>query len=377
MKKILSQEDLNREIAVVVGTRPGIIKFSPVIRALQAHGQAFFIIHTGQHYSYNMDKQFFDDLGLPEPRHHNEHACKEKLHGAQTASMIVAVEKALLESRPGMVIVGGDANTNFAAAVATRKLGIKLAHMEAGLRSNDWRMPEEHNRVMIDHISELLFSPTENTKQNLTQDNVKGKIYVVGNSIVDAVYQNKKIADEKSDILNKLALQEKNYFLITVHREENLDSDENLDNLTQSLQIVARHFKDIPMIFPIHPRTQKRFDKFSGYRRLLEEKNIRIVPPMGYLDFLKLLSDSKVILTDSGGIQEEACVLQVPCVTLRDNTERPETIQVGANKVAGILPENVLSAVKEMMDKHVGWNNPFGDGTTGHQIVEKMIQHLE
>ncbi|MCP4154059.1 MAG: UDP-N-acetylglucosamine 2-epimerase (non-hydrolyzing), partial [bacterium] len=189
MKKILDQKELNDNIAVVVGTRPGIIKFSPVIRALQKSGHPFFIIHTGQHYSYNMDKQFFDDLKLPEARFHNEKVSKEVLHGAQTALMIMEVEKALLEAKPRMVIVGGDANTNFAAAVATRKLDIKLAHMEAGLRSNDWRMPEEHNRIMIDHISELLFSPTEQTKQNLPKDKIKAKIYVVGNSIADARYQ--------------------------------------------------------------------------------------------------------------------------------------------------------------------------------------------
>jgi len=376
MQKILNSSDLTNEIAVVVGTRPGIIKFSPVIQTLQEVGHRFFIVHTGQHYSYNMDKTFFEDLDLPAPRFYNEGVSKETYHGAQTALMIIGVEQALLEAKPGIVIVGGDANTNLAAAIATRKLGIKLAHMEAGLRSHDWSMPEEHNRVMIDHISELLFTPTAETRKNLVEDHVRGEIYVVGNSIVDAVIRNKEIAEAKSTILNQLSLKSRGYSLLTVHREENLDNDETLEKIVGSIEAVSHHFGDLPLIFPIHPRTEKRLRHKKYYEKMASIPNLQIIPPVGYIDFLKLLRHCEVVLTDSGGIQEEACELRVPCVTLRENTERPETTAVGANMVAGTMAENVVRAVKEMLQRPTTWENPIGDGKTSQRIVEKLIENL-
>lgn len=376
MKKILNKKDLTNEIAVVVGTRPGIIKFSPVIRALDKSGHPFFIIHTGQHYSYNMDKAFFDDLNLPKPRYHNSKASNERLHGTQTAIMIIEVEKALLDSKPGIVIVGGDANTNLAGALATRKLGIKLAHMEAGLRSNDWRMPEEHNRVMIDHISEILFPPTELAKENLISDNVKGKIYVVGNPIVDAVYQNSEIAINRSRIMDDLSLQKNTFILVTLHREENLDHEENLLNIVESIKKISEKV-EMTIVIPIHPRTAKTLKKIRVYKDIENITNVEIVPPVGYIDFLNLLQNCRIVLTDSGGIQEEACILKKPCVTLRDNTERPETVQVGANKIAGTEFTNIMNAIQEMMNKNYDWKNPFGDGKAGQRIVERLIEYCK
>ena len=376
MKKILSSSDLTNEIAVVVGTRPGIIKFSPVIQALQEVGQQFFIIHTGQHYSYNMDRTFFEDLNLPEPRFHNDGVSKVTYHGAQTALMLTGVEQALLESKPGVVIVGGDANTNLAAAIATRKLGIKLAHMEAGLRSHDWSMPEEHNRVMIDHISEILFAPTQQTKQNLEEERVKGEIFVVGNSIVDAVIRNKKIADVKSTILSRLSIKNGGYSLLTVHREENLDNDHTLGKIVESIEAVSRHFSDLPLIFPIHPRTEKRLRYKGYYEKISSIANLKIIPPVGYFDFLKLLRHCRIVLTDSGGIQEEACELRIPCVTMRENTERPETVTVGANIVAGTIAEHVVEAVNVMLQRPTDWKTLSVMEKLLQRIVEKLIENL-
>lgn len=367
--KVLLREELGNSIVVVVGTRPGIIKFAPVIRELQQRRINFYILHTGQHYSYNMDKKFFEDLQLPEPAFKNEVVRKETLHGAQTAEMLKGLEKALLELKPRLVIVGGDANTNLAGALAARKLGIEVAHMEAGLRSGDWRMPEEHNRVMIDHISEYLFTPTEETRLNLVKDNVKGKIYVVGNTIVDAVYQNIEISKEQSEILKKLDIEKEQYFLLTIHREENVDHDEALKNILKGIFAIAEDFKT-PVIFPVHPRTQKRFSDLSLEDKVTANNYIRIINPVGYLDFLMLLSCARLVLTDSGGIQEESCILRVPCVTLRDNTERPETIEVGSNVLAGTDPKKILKSVEKMLTVNRTWINPFGDGKAAARIVD-------
>lgn len=373
--KILQADELTKKVAVVVGTRPGIIKFSPVIRALEKKCD-FFLIHTGQHYSYNMDKQFFKDLNLPEPMYKNELTKQNKLHGAQTAEMLRGIEAALVASMPSILVVGGDANTNLAGALAARKLRIPVAHMEAGLRSDDWSMPEEHNRIIIDHISEILFTPTEATKQNLLKDNVKGEISIVGNSIVDAVYQNLDIAKSKSNILNEMDVHTDNYFIVTIHREENVDSMHRLENLLNSFEKVAEKY-NMKILFPIHPRTINRIKEFNFEKRLKRIKNLIIVDALGYLDFLLLLANAKLVLTDSGGIQEECCILRIPCVTLRDNTERPETISVGANEIAGTEPVRVLRAVDSMLSKKKDWNNPFGKGDTGEKMAVRLSRFLE
>ena len=373
--KVLKETELTNRIAIVVGTRPGIIKLSPVIRALEKKGVNYFIVHTGQHYSYNMDRQFFEELELPEPKCKNETVKKATLHGEQTAEMIKGLEKAFLEARPRIVVVGGDANTNLAGALAARKLGLRVAHVEAGLRSDDWRMPEEHNRVMIDHISEYLFPPTERAKQNLIDDNVKGEIELTGNTIVDAVHQNLKLASRKSEILDILSLSPGGYFLVTSHREENVDSKAILEGIIESLHMIHNQY-NLPIIFPIHPRTRKRLQEFGLEKKAESIKGLRLIEPLGYLDFLLLLSKTKLVLTDSGGIQEEACILRVPCVTLRESTERPETVDVGANLVAGTTPPRVVSAVEQMLRMEKDWENPFGDGRAGERIASFLVTRL-
>jgi len=374
-RKVIKKDSLSSSIAVVVGTRPGIIKFSPVIRALEEQKVDYKLAHTGQHYSYNMDKEFFEDLMLPAPDYTNNNVKEAKLHGEQTAEMLKGLEEAFLDSKPGIVIVGGDANTNLAGALAARKLGIEVAHMEAGLRSDDWRMPEEHNRVMIDHISEYLFPPTENTKQNLIKDNVKGEITVTGNTIVDAVKQNLKIARKKSSIFNNFSLNHNKYFVFTAHREENVDNKSTLEQILDGIDIISTEYNS-PIIFPIHPRTEEKIKKFNLQKKADSIKNLQIIEPLGYLDFLLLLSEARLALTDSGGIQEEACVLEIPCVTLRTNTERPETVEVGANVVAGTRPTSVIDSVKEMLIRNKNWKNPFGDGSAGERIVRFLQSRL-
>jgi len=375
--KILRKEELNKSIAVVVGTRPGIIKFSPVIKELKKRNVDFFIIHTGQHYSYNMDKQFFKDLGLPDPKYTNNKVKNCKFHGEQTAEMIKGIEQALIKEKPSIIIVDGDANTNLAGALAGRKLGgIKVVHMEAGLRSNDWSMPEEHNRVIMDHISEILLAPTEQTKQNLIADNVKGKIFVVGNTISDAVVKHARLAEDKSEILKKLNLNSNKFILMTAHREENVDFEEKIKEIIQTIERVIKEFKQ-PIVFPIHPRTKKRLKEFNLLKKVNDIDDLKIIKATGYFDFLKLLTNCSIVLTDSGGIQEESCILNVPCVTLRENTERPETVEVGANIIATTKPEKVCEAIRCLLekDKNKEWPNPFGEKAS-QKIVDILISNL-
>lgn len=374
--KILREEDLKDKLSVLVGTRPSIIKMGPIIKELEKRDVNFFVIHAGQHYSYEMDKTFFEDLNLKEPEYLIEVTKNCKFHGEQTAEMLRGIEKALLEEKPKVILVCGDANFNLAGALAGRKLQIKVGHVEAGLRSNDWRMPEEHNRVMIDHISEYLFAPTKEAKQNALEDNVKGEVFVTGNTIVDAVQQNLKIAREKSGILSRLDLSPEEYFVVTAHREENVDSIENLSKLVQILGEVSENYPDFEIIYPIHPRTKKRLKEFKLLEKAESINNLRLIEPLGYLDFLYLLDNACLVLTDSGGIQEESCIMQVACITLRKSTERPETLEVGSNIVAGLKPKKVISAVEKMLNREKDWKNPFGDGTASKKIVEISSQAL-
>jgi UDP-N-acetylglucosamine 2-epimerase (non-hydrolysing) len=367
--KVIADSDLTKRCCVVVGTRPGIIKQSPVIRALGAAGIDHFVLHTGQHYSDDMDATFFRDLGLPEPLHRLDQVRNYTTHGGQTAEMLRGIESVLIEERPRFVIVGGDANTNLAGALAARKLQLTVGHVEAGLRSYDWRMPEEHNRVMIDHISDYLFAPTDAACRHLEQDAVRGKIVLTGNTIVDAVHQNLELARKRGGLLVSLGLQPRSYFVLTVHREETVDTHDNLASLLDSINAVAAEHPRTPIIFAVHPRTVTRFEAFGLEERVAAIPGLRRIQPLGYLDFLQLLAGARLVLTDSGGIQEESCILNVPCVTLRDNTERPETVEVGANAVAGLSPEGARDAVSRMLQATPGWENPFGDGRAGERIA--------
>ena len=352
------------KISIILGTRPEIIKMSPVIRECEKRKINYFILHTGQHYSYNMDKIFFKELELPGAKYNLN--VGSGTHAEKTGKMLIGIEKVLLMEKPDVVLVQGDTDTVLAGALAASKLNIKIGHIEAGLRSYDKNMPEEINRVLTDHISDYLFAPTEKAKKNLLRESMDlDKIFVTGNTIVDATYENLKIAKHKSEILNKLDLKEKEYFLVTSHRKENVDSKNRLEGILEGLKLICEEY-NFDIVFPIHPRTKKRINEFG----LKIDENIKVIEPLGYLDFLKLESDARLILTDSGGIQEETCILGVPSVTLRDNTERPETLEVGSNVLVGTIPERILDGVKLMLERKNDWDNPFGDGKAAKRVIE-------
>jgi UDP-N-acetylglucosamine 2-epimerase len=362
-------------IAIILGTRPEIIKMSPLIRVCEKENIDYFILHTGQHYSYDMDKVFFEDLQLPEPRYNLDVGSKS--HAEQTGAIMTGIEKILSIEKPDVVLVQGDTNTVLAGALAASKSFAKdssrpidIGHVEAGLRSFDRSMPEEVNRIVTDHLSRYLFAPTEKSRQNLLAEGIaKDTIFVTGNTIVDAVEENLKLAKIKTNPLNGLNLLPKAYFLVTLHRQENVDNRERLKGILESLSQIHASFR-IPLIFPVHPRTEKMIASFG-----FNLDGIRMVKPLGFLDFLHLESQARLILTDSGGVQEEACILKVPCVTIRDSTERPETVDVGANIIAGFRPAAIIGAVGKMMAASPTWTNPFGDCNAGEKIIRTICSY--
>ena len=351
------------KIAVVLGTRPEIIKMAPVIRKLEQRKVDFFILHTGQHYSYNLDAVFFKQLQLPVARYNLEVGSGS--HAEQTAKILIGTEKVLLTEGPDIVLVEGDTNSVLGAALAAVKLHIRVGHVEAGLRSYDPAMPEEINRILTDHCSDLLFAPTNQARAILLGEGIhKEKTFVTGNTIVDAVYQNLAIAREKAAVLTTLGLKPRGYFLLTLHRQENVDDPARFAAILEGLSRVASEFR-MPILYPIHPRARKMMAHFN-----LQPSGLRLTEPVDFFDFLQLENSARLILTDSGGIQEESCILGVPCVTLRDNTERPETLEAGANILAGAVPERILECSRIMLAKKNSWQNPFGDGRAGERIVE-------
>lgn len=356
------------KVAVVLGTRPEIIKFSPIIRELEKQKIDYFILHSGQHYSYSLDKVFFDQLGLPDAKYNLDVGSGS--HGQQTAKILAGVEAVLQREMPDIVLVQGDTNTVLAGALAASKLNIKIGHVEAGLRSFDRKMPEEINRVLADHCSDFLFAPTNTSKDLLLKEGIsKEKVHVVGNTIVDAVIQNLELSKQKTNTLKELGLDEKTYFLATVHRQENVDDKERFKGIIKGLSKVSDEF-NLPVLYPIHPRAEKQLKYFD-----LTTENLKVISPLDYLSFIQLESSAKILFTDSGGVQEEACILGVPCVTLRDNTERPETLEIGSNILAGTYPEKIVESSKIMFEKNNGWRNPFGNGSTGAEIVKILKMH--
>jgi UDP-N-acetylglucosamine 2-epimerase (non-hydrolysing) len=349
-------------ISMVLGTRPEIIKMSPVIRECIDWGVDYFILHTGQHYSYEMDKVFFEELDLPAPKFNLD--VGSGTHAEQTGRIMVGVERVLRDMNPDIVLVQGDTNTVLAASLAASKMHIMVGHIEAGLRSFDRRMPEEINRVLADHVSGALFVPTQVAKENLLREGITEGIWVTGNTIVDAVFQTLDKARIKSDALQRLGLGPRDFILATVHRQENVDEIAKLRNILLGLGKVADGL-GFPVVLPVHPRTRKMIDEFA-----LHPDGIVCIPSLGFLDFLLLESNAELVLTDSGGVQEEACILRVPCVTLRENTERPETLKVGSNILAGTDSDMILEKARSMLTVRRDWENPFGDGMASRRIIE-------
>ncbi|ALV63755.1 UDP-N-acetylglucosamine 2-epimerase [Thermococcus sp. 2319x1] len=358
--------------AFVFGTRPEIIKLAPVIRAFERRGIEPLIVHTGQHYDYEMSRIFLEELELHKIDYHLEVGSGTQAY--QTGMAMIKIEEVLMKEKPDVTLVQGDTNTVLAGALASVKLKIPVAHVEAGLRSFDRTMPEEINRILADHASEVLFAPTEEAKKNLEKEGIVEGVYVVGNTIVDSVLQNSEIAERKSRILEALGLKSKEYALLTAHRAENTDSEENLKRLVEIIESLP-----ISVVYPVHPRTEKRLKSLGLWEKLEEKEHVILTKPLGYLDFLKLQKNAKFVLTDSGGVQEESIILNVPCITLRYNTERPETIKAGGNVLVGLEKDRVFYYVDKLLNdeefygRMASAKNPFGDGKAGERIAEILI----
>lgn len=359
-----------KKVCIVLGTRPEIIKMSPIIRVCQKTKTPFFIIHTNQHYSKDFDSVFFRELELPSPKYNLN--VGSGTHAESTAAMLVGIEPILFKEKPGVVLVEGDTNSVLAGALAAVKLHIPVGHVEAGLRSYNRMMPEEVNRVLVDHCSDFLFAPTRRDAQTLKKEGIPSKkIFITGNTIVDAVRESAIRAENKSDILERLKLKKASYILVTAHREENVDSKKNLSGILSGIASVGIS-TGLPVVYPIHHRTIKRIKEFG----LTTPSAVRAIGPVGFFDFLKLEAHARLIITDSGGVQEEASILRVPCVTVRTTTERQETVHIKSNILAGTDPKKILACAQKMLSKKGTWHQPFGNGKTGDRIVRFLRAHV-
>lgn len=353
----------------VVGARPQFIKLAPVCRALQQvipHAN-HRILHTGQHYDYGMSDVFFENLGIPTPDVSLNVGSGS--HGAQTGAMIRSIEEHLLENRPDGVIVFGDTNSTIAASLAASKLHISLFHIEAGLRSFDRRMPEEVNRIVADHCSDRLFAPTDEAMRNLAREGLADRAVQVGDVMYDAVLHTAGETEGARQLLSEHDLVKGHFGVVTVHRASNT----NPDVLEHLMHILTRISDDVlPLIFPMHPRTREAVGD-----RLYDQRNLHIVPPQSYATMLSLVRDSKVVLTDSGGLQKESFFLLVPCITLRESTEWIETVECGANIVAGLSEEKITSAINEVCKANApNWSGRigslYGDGKASEKIARTI-----
>ncbi len=359
------------KIAIIAGTRPELIKLSPLLKLLSNDPYfSLLFIHAGQHYDYNMSKIFLEDLELPVPITNLE--CGSGTHGYQTGILLIKLEKLLLKHKPNVVIAEGDTNTVVASALASCKSGICFMHLEAGIRSFDKKMPEEINRMIVAPCAMFHFVPTERAAFNLLFEGIeRNSIFNVGNTIVDAIFQIIEIAEKKSTIINDLKLRGNlPLILITLHRPSNVDNKERFSKFFNTISEI----NEFQFIFPIHPRTKRNLETFGLLDKIKKKSHVLIIEPIGYLDFLKLLSNSICVLTDSGGIQEEASVLRIPCITVRNNTERPETIEYKSNVLVGSNFEKMRKEIYKIKSnlnylKGKPTENPFGDGKAALKII--------
>lgn len=348
----------------MVGARPQFIKAAPVSRALRQAGHAEFLVHTGQHYDRRMSRVFFEEMGLTEPAVNLEVGSGS--HGWQTGQMLMGLEMTMQQQRPDGVLVYGDTNSTIAAALSACKLQIPIAHVEAGLRSFNRTMPEEHNRVLTDHCSDQLFCPTTTAVENLAREGVTKGVHLVGDTMFDAVLQFAEIARQRSGVLEQLGVSPKGYLLATLHRPYNTDAPENLRAVLRALAET-----DETVIFPVHPRTRQKIIELDE-TLMTAAANVKMIEPVGYLDMLMLEQHARLILTDSGGMQKEAYFFGVPCVTLRPETEWVETVAAGWNILSGAVPARILHAVREHAWPTEQPPRLFGDG----RAAEKIVEHL-
>lgn len=347
------------KVASIVGARPQFIKAAPLDRELRKDHQ-HVLIHTGQHYDYAMSAVFFDELGIPEPNYNL--GVGSASHGKQTGAMLMGIEETLIREQPACVVVYGDTNSTLAGALAAAKLHLPLAHVEAGLRSFNRTMPEEINRVLTDHVANLLFCPTEIAVGNLAREGITEGVYNVGDVMYDAVLQSMDAVERFSHLLDSLGLQSGSYLLATVHRASNTDDVEKLSSILRALNETEE-----VVILPAHPRTRRAMER-TGFR---PSPHLRVLEPVSYLEMLNLEKNARLVLTDSGGVQKEAYFFGVPCVTLREETEWAETVQAGWNTLVGADKTRILDAVRTFRPQG---KRPkvFGDG----KASEKIVRHL-
>lgn len=346
-------------ILSIIGARPQFIKCAPLSRAIRKE-HTEILVHTGQHYDPEMSEIFFKELNIPEPDYNL--GIGSSSHAKQTGEMLIGIEKILLYEKPDIVLVYGDTNSTLAGALAASKMHIKVAHVEAGLRSFDRDMPEEINRVLTDHVSDFLFCPTETAILNLKNEGITTSVYNVGDVMLDALKYNLKIAEEKASVIEDLDLNSNEYMVATVHRASNTDNRSNLSAIVNAFCDV-----DIPIVFPVHPRTEKYLKQYGIWDKLCEK--VKVISPLGYLEMLKLMVHSRKILTDSGGVQKEAYMLGVPCITMRENTEWIETVEYGWNVLVGADYEKIRDTILNFEGtKERG--NIFGNGDAARKICE-------
>ena len=351
----------------VIGTRPEIIKMAPIIHECERRDISLFLLHTGQHYSESLSSQFFDDMSLRAPDMNLN--IGSGTHSEQTAKALVGIEKALIKEKPDVVLVQGDTNAVLSAALAAVKLGIPVGHVEAGLRSYDIRMPEEHNRRLTDHVSSYLFAPTQRSADILGSEQVWGEIFISGNTVIDALESRLPLIQNRKTVADQLDLEE--FVLLTMHRAENVDDKKILAGLLSGIQSL-----ESDIIFAAHPRTVARLNEFGLMSKIKENNRIHIVEPPGYLDFLTMMKKCSFILTDSGGIQEEATAPSInkSVFVLRTSTERPEAVDSGHATVVGVDPESFPKRIADVIDQGLKKPRkcPYGDGNASKKIVDAI-----
>lgn len=361
---------LMQKILLIAGARPNFMKVAPIYAEMKRRGDAFapMIVHTGQHYDKAMSDAFFSDLGMPQPDINL--GVGSASHTQQTAKIMTLFEPVVEAERPDWVVVVGDVNSTIACALVAAKMGVKIAHVEAGLRSDDRTMPEEINRILTDSISDLLLTPSPDANQTLLREGVdESKICFVGNVMIDSLLGHLKVA-ERSNIRETLGLSAGEYAVTTLHRPSNVDDRETFGGIVGALAEVS---KRLPIIFPVHPRTRQKLTEF-GFDEMITGSQVQLIEPLGYLDFLRLYSGAKLVLTDSGGLQEETTVLGIPCLTLRENTERPITIEMGSNVLVGVDPAKILAEAYTSLDgqKRDLQIPPLWDGKTAARICDAL-----
>jgi UDP-N-acetylglucosamine 2-epimerase (non-hydrolysing) len=360
-----------KNITIIAGARPNFMKIAPIIHAIQhakenGHSINYRLIHTGQHYDKKMSGDFFEQLEIPEPDANLESGGGTQAE--QTANIMIRFEKELLSNPTDLVLVVGDVTSTMACAIVAQKLQTKVAHVEGGIRSNDWTMPEEINRLVTDAITNYFFTTSEVANQNLLNSGVaKDKIFFVGNTMIDTLLKQKS-RFRKPHFWDKIGLVNKEYAVITLHRPANVDNENTLTNI---LIEIIENSEDLPLIFPVHPRTLKILNGLT-----INNARLHLVDPQGYLEFNYLVNNSKFVITDSGGITEETTVLGIPCITLRDNTERPETVTIGTNELIGTNPRMIKPTLQKLFDGNWKKGNipPFWDGKSAERIITSILR---